>query len=101
MLSESVDVLNKFKPSIILMDFNINNLCMYILLKTWGLNHLFRRIIFSNHGHGKLILKNCISCLWSEEIIVIGYNLVKCSSQFYGKYFCLQKNEIFYLIMNI
>ena len=41
-----------------------------------GLNHLFRRIIFSIHGHGKWFLKNCISFLWSGEIIVIGYNLV-------------------------
>ena len=39
------------------------------------MNHLFLRIIFSIHGHGKWFLKNCISFLWSE-IIVIGYNLV-------------------------
>ena len=34
------------------------------------------RIIFSIHGRGKLILKNCVSFLWFEEIIVIRYNLV-------------------------
>ena len=44
--------------------------------KTGGLNHLFRRNIVCIHGHGKWFLKNCISYLWSEEIIVIGYNLV-------------------------
>ena len=32
-------------------------------LLTGGLNHLFRRIIFSIHGHGKWFL-NCISFLW-------------------------------------
>jgi len=42
---------------------------------TGGLNHLFRRIIFSIHGHGKWFMKNCISFLWSEKIIVIRYNL--------------------------
>ena len=41
-----------------------------------GTNHLFRRIIYHIHGHGKWFLKKCISFLWSEEIIVIGYNLV-------------------------
>ena len=41
-----------------------------------GLNHLFRRIIFSIHGYGKWFLKNCISFLWSEEIIVIGFIFV-------------------------
>ena len=41
-----------------------------------GLNHLFQRIIFSILGHGKWFLKNCISFSWSEEIIVIGYNLI-------------------------
>ena len=41
-----------------------------------GLNHLFRRIIFSIHGQwrGKCFLKNCISFLRSEDIIVIEYN---------------------------
>ena len=40
-----------------------------------GFYHLFLRIIFSILGHGKGFLKNCISCLRSEEIIVIWYNL--------------------------
>ena len=38
-----------------------------------GLNHLFRRIIFSILGHSK---NNCILFSWSEEIIVNGQNLV-------------------------
>ena len=41
-----------------------------------GFNDLFRRIIFRIHRHGKWFLKNCISYFWSEEIIVVGYNLV-------------------------
>ena len=41
-----------------------------------GVNHLFRRIIFSIQRHGYWFLKNCILFLWSEEIIVIIYNLV-------------------------
>ena len=28
------------------------------------------------YGHSKWFLKNCVSFLWSKEIIVIGYNLV-------------------------
>ena len=39
-----------------------------------GLKNLFRRIIFSIHGHVKWFLKIVFLC--SEEIIVIGYNLV-------------------------
>ena len=58
-----------------------------------GLNHLFRRIFFSVHGHSKWFLKNCISFLWSEEIIVIGY---KFALQFYGEYFCLPKCNILF-----
>ena len=41
-----------------------------------GLNNLFQLIIFSIHAHGKWFLKNCISFLWSEDILVIGYNMV-------------------------
>ena len=43
---------------------------------TGGLNHLFRRIIFSFYGNGNWFLMKCILFLLSEEIIVIGYNLV-------------------------
>ena len=41
-----------------------------------GLNHIFWKIIFSIHGYGKWFLKNCISLLWFEKIILIGYILV-------------------------
>ena len=37
---------------------------------------------FSIHGHGQSFLKNCISFLWYEEIIVIGYNLVSFLNNF-------------------
>ena len=51
--------------SILYWDFSITY--------TGGWNHLFWRIIFSIHGHGKWYLKNCISFLWSVEIIVYNF----------------------------
>ena len=67
---------------------------------TGGLNHLFRRIIFSIHGHGIWFLKNRIQFLCSEEIIVIGYYLVSFLHN------CMENISVvtkymFYLIMNI
>ena len=59
---------------------------------TGGLNHLFRQIIFSIHGHGKGFLNFFFSFLWPEETIVIGYNLVSFLHNFvYGEYLVLTK----------
>ena len=49
------------------------------------MNQLSLRIIFSIHGNGKWFLRNFILFLWSEEIIVIGYNLVSFLRNFIGK----------------
>ena len=68
-------------------------ICTY----TGGLNHLFRRIIFSILEHGKWLLKNCISFSWSEEIIVNWIEFGKFSSQFYGEYFWLNRMQRFIL----
>jgi len=68
----------------------------HICLIPGGLNHLIRQIIFSIHGHGKWFLKNCITFLWSEEIIVIGYNLVSFLHNFFGEYFCLTKCNVLF-----
>ena len=66
---------------------------------TGGWNHLFWLIIFSIRGHGKWFLKNCISFLWFEEIIVIGYNLVSflnnCIENF-SKYIYIIAKKIYF-----
>ena len=61
-----------------------------------GGGNLFRRIIYHIHGQGKWFPKNCISFLYFEEIIVIGYNFCKFSSQFYGAYFCFKKISVLF-----
>ena len=62
-----------------------------------GLNHLLQRINFSILGHGMWFLKNCISLLWYEEILVIGQNLFSFLHSFMENI----SDLTFYSIMNI
>ena len=47
-----------------------------------------------DNGHGKWFLKNCISFLWSEEIIAIRYNLVSFLHNFISFLLIFFKNMI-------
>ena len=60
--------------------------------------HLFRRIIFRIHGQWtwSMISENCISFLWSEEIIVIGYKLLSFLHNFIEKIYVLTKCNVLF-----
>ena len=61
-----------------------------------GLNQLFRRIIFSIHVHGKWFLKTCISFLWFEVSIVIGYFFVSFPHKIMENIFVLTKCDVLF-----